>query len=207
MPHFKFDKDQHVYGIEPGPAWRTVPSVTQVLEATGISPDLSFLDPWYLERGRAIHEAMALELVGELDWRSLDDRIRPFIEHARDWLDVLQVTPLVVEHRWVHRIHEYGGTLDLFAESKLGPILIDWKTVIMDASYDIQVAGGYEPLLLEAAEEGAVAVAPGDVRAARIAVVTLGTAMPKAHWISRDSQPEIFRAALAVHQWRNQHRS
>ncbi len=203
MAHFTFDADEHVYDLTGvGP----VPSVTQILEAAGMAPDFSFLDPWYRERGKAVHRAMALELMGDLDWGSLDGRILPFIIHGRDWLDAVRATPLVVEHRWVHRTLGYGGTMDLFAESTLGPLLIDWKTNYYDPAHDVQVAGGYEPLLLESAEEGAVAVAPGDVRKARMATVTLGTEMPKAHWITRDNHPEIFQAALAVVTWRRNHR-
>ena len=203
MAHFTFEEDDHVYALAGGAA---VPSVTQVLEATGLAPDLSFLDPWYRERGKAVHQAMALELVGDLDWDSLDERIRPFVQHGRDWLDAVGATPLIVEHRWVHRILGYGGTMDLYAESKLGPLLIDWKTNYYDPAHDVQVAGGYLPLLLEAAEEGAVAAAPGDVRKARMATVTLGTEMPKPHWTSRENHAELFQAALAVLTWRRNHR-
>lgn len=205
MAHFIFDSASHSYVLMPGS--RRVPSVTQVLEATGIAPDFSFLDPYYRERGRAIHTAMSLELLGRLDDSTLDDRVRPFIEHGRAWLEALEVTPLVVEHRWCHTVLEYGGTLDLFCESKLGPLLVDWKSTFHDPAYEIQVAGGYAPLLLEAAEQGAVPIAPGDVSKARMAVVTLDTVMPKMHWCSREHRggilnTELFRAALAVVKWR-----
>lgn len=209
MAHFVFDEATHVYAMMPGS--RQVPSVTQVLETTGMAPDLSFLDAYYRERGRAIHTAMALELMGTLDDATLDERIVPFIERGRRWLEQLEVTPLVVEHRWVHTILEYGGTLDLFCESKIGPLLIDWKSTMFDPAYEIQVAGGYEPLLIEAAENGAVGIAPGDVKAARMAVVTLGTEMPKMHWCGRQNKAgilnrDLFRAALTVVKWRQSQR-
>lgn len=212
MAHFRFNEEDHRYEVRARTGttengWRQIPSVTQVLEAAGLAPDFSFLDPFYLERGAAIHEAVALDLRGELDWTSLDDRIRPFVDHARNWLDAIGATPLVVEFRWADKIHGYAGTLDLFCESKLGPLLIDWKAAHIDPAYAVQVAGGYEPLLLQAAEEGAVPVAPGDVRRARIGIVNLKTEMPKVDWINRDNNVEIFRAALAVTTWRTQHRS
>jgi len=209
MAHFLFDEAAHRYVMMPGS--RHVESVTQVLDAVGMSPDFSHLDPYYRERGHAIHKAMSLELLGKLDDSTLDPRIVPFVERGRRWLDALEVTPLVVEHRWCHTVLEYGGTLDLFCESKLGLLFVDWKATMNDPAYEVQVAGGYEPLLIEAAEQGAVPIAPGDVRAARIAVVTLGTEMPKMHWCSRQNpagilNAELFRNALAVVKWRAAHR-
>lgn len=213
MSHFVFDSEAHTYTLNPagGRGYRRVPSVTEVLETTGISPDFSHLDPYYRDRGRAIHTAMALELMGTLDEATLDERIIPFIERARRWLDVLDIVPIIVESAWVHTVSEYGGTLDLFCESKVGPLLIDWKATMMDPAYEIQVAGGYEPLLVEAAEHGAVGIAPGDVKAARMAVVTLGTEMPKMHWCGRQNKAgilnrDLFRAALTVAKWRQSQR-
>lgn len=209
MSHFRFDAERHIYSVPYGQIslgeFRRVPSVTQVLEITRMAPDFSHLDPWYRDRGKAIHAAMALELLGELDESSLDDRIVPFVERGRRWLEALDVQPVVIEHRWVHRVHRYGGTLDLFCESKLGPLLIDWKSTQYDDAYAIQVAGGYEPLLLEAAREDAVPVDPTDVQRARMAVVTLGTEMPKTHWVQRSNNHALFVAALTVMRWREQH--
>lgn len=204
MSHFIYSDEEHRYAIMPGS--RRVPSVTQVLEHVGMSPDFSFLDGYYLERGRAIHSALALELQGRLDWDSLDDRVRPFVERGCNWLDAIDAKPLVVEFRWVHRTLEYGGTLDVFADSKLGPILVDWKAVIFDRCYEVQVAGGYEPMLIDGAAAGAVPVEPEVVREARIAVVTLGNEMPKAHWVPRADHAAVFQAALAVSQWRTAHK-
>jgi len=205
VSHFTFDEAHHHYVLEPdehGRGHRRVPSVTQVLEHAGMSPDFSHLDPYYMERGSAIHRAVALDMLGKLDESTLDERIIPYVENARTWLSSLEVTPLIVEFRWVHTVLEYGGTLDLFCESKLGLLLIDWKAVIYDRSYAIQLAGGYRPMLINAAEAGAVPVTPGDVAEARMAVVTLATEFPKAHWVPIDINPELFQAALTCSRWR-----
>ncbi len=207
MSHFTFDDEAHVYAV----GSRDVPSVTQVLDAAGLSPDLSHLDEFYLHRGRAIHSAMALHLIGTLDVDTLDPRIVPFVDNGRAWLDNVQADPLVVEHRWVHTAAEYGGTLDLFCNTTLGPMLVDWKSTMMDPSYTVQVAGGYEPLLLDAAAEGAVGVTPEMVLEARLAVVTLKQPMGKTHWCRRHGATGIahrdtFRAALDVVRWRREHR-
>ena len=204
MSHFTFEEEAHRYTMEPGS--RPVPSVTQVLDGVGMSPDFSHLDDFYRQRGSAIHRAMALHLAGRLDHDTLDERVRPFVEHGIAWLEMIEAVPRVVEFRWVHTVDEYGGTLDLFADTKLGLMLIDWKSTTMDRSYSVQVVGGYQPLLLEAAEHGAVPVTPDEVRTARIAVVTLKQQAPKVHWCARHSigvpHRQIFRAALAVMKWR-----
>lgn len=202
MSDFTFDEATHTYRVD----GRRILSVTQVLDIAGMSPDFSHLDPWYMERGRAIHSAMALELLGELDDDTLDPRIVRFVEAGRRWLELVEAVPQAVEFRGAHRVLEYAGTLDLFCQSKLGPLLIDWKSTMFDESYAVQVAGGYEPLLLEAAQDGAVGVDPLEVRAARCAVVTLGTDMPKTHWIKRGKNRATFEAALTVVQWRNRFR-
>lgn len=208
MAHFLFDDDAHRYVLMPGS--RCVPSVTQVLEGVGMAPDLSHLPEYYRGRGQAIHTAMALHLVGRLDWSTVDDRVLPFVENGARWLDLVGAEPLVVEHRWVHTVHEYGGTLDLFANTKLGHMLIDWKSTMHDPAYEVQVAGGYAPLILEAAEQGAVNLEPEMVREARMAVVTLKTEVPKVHWCPRHraglSNAELFRQALTVAKWRQSHR-
>jgi hypothetical protein len=204
MAHFYFSEAAHRYSLIDG---TVIPSVTQILDAAGMSPDLSHLPVFYRERGRAIHRAMALHLHGTLDESTLDERIRPFVEHGKAWLQLVEAVPVVVEHRWCHQILEYGGTLDLFCRSKLGPLLVDWKSTFYDESYAVQVAGGYQPLLIEAAEQGAVNVEPDEVRAARMAVVVLKPKIPKPHWCpvhnnAGIANAAIFQAALTVAKWR-----
>ncbi|KKN56862.1 hypothetical protein LCGC14_0567870 [marine sediment metagenome] len=207
MAHFQFDEGTHTYAL---PGSRHVPSVTQVLEGTGMAPDFSFLPDYYLHRGQAIHKAMALHLLGTLEQETLDERIRPFVEAGQEWLELVEARPIVIEHRWVHTVLEYGGTLDLFADTKLGHLIVDWKASIMDEAYEVQVAGGYAPLLLEAAEHGAINAEPELVAAARMAVVTLkGRAKPHfvpAHNNAGLAQTAVFRAALTVAKWRQAHR-
>lgn len=209
MAHFVFDDAEHRYALMPGS--RHVPSVTQVLEAVGMAPDLAHLPAFYRDRGRAIHEAMALHLTGRLDEDSLDDRIRPFVEHGQRWLELVEADPIAVELRWVHTRLEYGGTLDLLCDSKLGPLLVDWKSTFTDPAYEVQVGGGYAPLVLEAAELGAINAEPEFVAAARMAVVVLKPEIPKPAWVPRHdrsglSNAAIFEAALTVAQWRRAHR-
>ena len=64
-----FDPVAHVYRINGGPA---VPSVTELLEAAGISPDYSKVNPAVLQhaRRRGLHVDLACDLddADDLDW-------------------------------------------------------------------------------------------------------------------------------------------
>lgn len=209
MAHFIFDEAEHRYAIMPGS--RHVPSVTQVLEAAGMAPDLSHLDAFYRDRGRAVHRAMALHLVGRLDESTLDPRVAPFVEHGKAWLELVEAEPIAVEFRWVHTRLEYGGTLDLLCASKLGPLIVDWKSTFTDPAYEVQVAGGYEPLLWDAMEAGALAADEDLLSRARIAVVVLKPEIPRCHWCPRHAaggtaNADLFEAALTVARWQRAHR-
>ena len=120
-----FDPAVHEYRAN----GRLVPSVTQILEAVGLI-DYSYL-PWptrqmALDRGRAVHEAIALDLAGDLDEESADEiGILGCVRAARAARAALGiVTPDAVEERVYHPTLDYAGTLDLRA----GNIVIDWKT-------------------------------------------------------------------------------
>lgn len=200
MPRPTFEPEPHRYTLGGHP----VPSVTQVLHACAMLPDYSRLDPYYRVRGSAVHRAIALDLLGRLDQHSVDEHTRPYLERARRLIDTLGIVPRVVEHRWALETSAgaYAGTLDLFCDSELGPLLLDWKAGQWESAHAVQVAGGYLPLLEDAAREAAVPVEPEEVRGCRVAVVTLNKELPSPTWVERDGQVEIFRAALAVARWR-----
>lgn len=125
MAALTFDPATHSYqidGIE-------VPSVTQVLESVGLI-DYSYI-PWAtrqmaLERGRAVHDAIALDLEGDLDEESADEAgVLPYIQAARTARAAFGV---LVPDAWEQRVYHprwlYAGTLDL----RCGDLLVDWKT-------------------------------------------------------------------------------
>lgn len=98
-----FAAETHEYRVN----GRLVPSVTQILEAVGLI-DYSHI-PWptrqmALERGRAVHEAIALDLAGDLDEESADEiGILGYIQAARAALTALGILmPTAVEERVYH---------------------------------------------------------------------------------------------------------
>lgn len=106
-----------------------VPSVTQVLESVGLI-DYSYI-PWptrqmALERGRVVHEAIALDLEGDLDEDSAAEaRIVGYVHAARAALRALGISrPDAWEHRAYHEQLGYAGTVDLLYQD----LIVDWKT-------------------------------------------------------------------------------
>ena len=201
--HFSFEKEGHVYTMDGA----RIPSVTEVLGENRMLPDYRALDPYYAIRGTAVHEAVALELQGRLDWDSLDEHTRPYVERAARLIEMLQIEAMAVETQWASRAYRYAGTVDLFCRSNLGPLLLDWKAGGPEVAHKIQVGGGYRPLMIEAAEEGAVPMEPTEVRHARAGVVCLNTEIPKPLWVDNLEQAElIFRSALVLTNFRRTHK-
>lgn len=120
-----FDAATHTYQLD----GQEIPSVTQVLESVGLI-DYSHI-PWStremaLERGRAVHEAIELDLEGDLDEESADEAgVLGYVQAARNARAALGILlPDAWEQRVYHERWQYAGTLDLRA----GSILLDWKT-------------------------------------------------------------------------------
>jgi hypothetical protein len=80
---FTFDADRHLYLVQ----GRLVPSVTQVLQATGLGADYSIVPPEVLERkriiGQFVHEATQYLDEGSLDLASIAKVLRPKGTHER----------------------------------------------------------------------------------------------------------------------------
>ena len=207
-PAFRFDSEPHAYFL----GERRLPSVTEVLGATGMLPDYSNLDEYYRQRGSAVHAAIAIQLAGqEVDWDfpGADD-VRPRVERARAWMGEVEFEPLFCERPLYHDIYHYAGTPDLFGlalfpDGKRGLVLADWKSGAIEPGHDVQVAGGYLPLLERMADRGEFgkSIKAEKVLGAQCCVVSLAPERPLVHWVPDvPLQRDVFRAALATLNWR-----
>lgn len=194
-----FDPEQHAYSVD-GVA---LPSVTQVLHATGMLPDYSRLDPFYRERGAAVHAAIQLDLKGDLDIESLTPEVGVHVARFWRFAEAVNLKPVWVEGPLYCPVYRYAGTPDCLAECDQGLVLFDWKCGGFEPGHAVQAAGGYLPLLERAAESGALPVTLTDLALALVAVVPLARDLPSAVWI-KDDEPhrDYFRSALAIHNWR-----
>ena len=115
-----FDPATHSYRTD----CEEVPGVTQVLSAVGLI-DFSWQSD-KLVRGRMAHQAIELDIAGELDEDAAREvGVMPFVEAAREVRRVLGIeSPAAVERALYHSILQYAGTIDLVAND----VVLDWKT-------------------------------------------------------------------------------
>ena len=139
----EFDAETHTYtrnGI-------VVPSVTQIIAPL---QDFSGIDPEVLDRaaefGTHVHEAIALELAGDLDRDSLDPALAPYVDAALQWIDEVNGNVIGFEEVVYSERYGFAGMKDLDIEIPVGRrcerTLADWKTgVVMPRSVGPQLAG------------------------------------------------------------------
>lgn len=148
-----FSAPDHVYRLH----GVTVPSVTQVLRATGY---ITFdgVPPHRLEaaraRGERVHRALQFLLEGDLDDASIDDEVRGYLTSAERYLRLYIRRVVAVERRVFSLRHGYAGTVDLVAVHTDGSLSIDdFKTGQPDdVAADLQTAG-YLGAVLEMREQ------------------------------------------------------
>lgn len=138
-----FDPVEHRYALAGVP----VPSVTQVLQDSSLLPwypDRQF----YLNRGRAVHEACALLVKQQLDLKTTDPRLHGFIESYRKFLARTGFNPELVEEPVWSKSYMIAGTLDLQGPLNGVSTIIDIKSGEPADAAELQTAA-YSYLLKE----------------------------------------------------------
>ena len=109
-PRILFDDQTHTYAVN----GRIVPSVTQILEAEGIS-DFSRVPPEVLTaaklRGTAVHKATEYLDQGRLDWTTVSDEVANYLSAWMRFKTECGVQILDIEQR-VYSPTGYAGTID-----------------------------------------------------------------------------------------------
>ena len=105
-----FDEEKHLFTLES--TGERLPSVTQVLAKEGLSPNYSWIDPWYSLRGTYIHKATALHDNNNLDESTIDPEIAPYFEaylkFRKEWAGEI----IKIEKRLYHPTWGYAGIID-----------------------------------------------------------------------------------------------
>lgn len=182
-----FDEASHEY------RWNgtRVPSVTQVLAQL---TDLSKIPADVLERkrqiGTAVHLAIELHLLNELDPDSLDEACIPYFDA---FLKFMSESGFVVEHserQLYSEKYRFAGTADLAGTfPKTGPALIDTKcTATLYPTVGPQVA--------------AYAELAGTPRIKRYALQLCPDSTYRLDPLEDKGDWSIFHAALTLHHWR-----
>lgn len=147
MSMFRFNPDDHTYWL----GNRRLPSVTEVVSRVAPHRDV---DDWYLHRGTAVHTAIQLELKGELDWSTVDERIKGRVEASMAFLRDAKIELTLVEAPLFSRSYQFAGTVDAYSVCRT---IIDWKGSL--APQVVPQLGGYALLLEEDTRAPSTAVA------------------------------------------------
>ena len=133
-PRIEFDEARHEYRVN----GRVTPSVTQVLKAVGLLADYDNLDPFYAERGHAVHAACEFDDKGTLDEESVDEEVAGFLAA---WRALKKESGLVVvEIETVVTGPGYAGRVDRVVEIKGRRGVLDIKTGQPAAWHQLQTA-------------------------------------------------------------------
>ena len=135
------------------------PSVTEILEAVGLAPDLSMVKPeilaWASARGTALHRAIELHTKGTLDTDSLHPEIVPALKAYLDFVHDSGHEPAIIdgqpasELELVHPTWGFMGHPDQVATlAKIEDlVLIDFKfTAAFSTNYVRHQLAGYKLL-------------------------------------------------------------
>lgn len=108
MPEIHLDEATHVYTVGDRVG---VPSVTTILADVGLI-DTTWFTEQALIRGTYVHEATALDDVGDLDDATVDDQLAGYVEAWRAFRRETDMEILSIEQRVASPAFTYAGTLD-----------------------------------------------------------------------------------------------
>jgi hypothetical protein len=138
-----FDPTAHAYRVDGAP----VPSVTQLLEDAGLTPDYAAVPPTVLQhaRARGLHVDKCCDLLDadDLDWRSVHPEALPYIEAWLAFRESEGFTPIASQVPLYHPTYGYAGTTDVVGVLPGSrPAIVERKaTAKMAATYALQTAG------------------------------------------------------------------
>jgi hypothetical protein len=178
---------------------RAVPSVTQVLSASGIT-DVSKIPQHILDRaaaiGTAVHQATELLDIDDLDLASLDPLLHGYVCAYQKFRKESGFRAELIEHRAVGTLNElrYGFCVDRLGQIAGERILLDLKTSSKaQASWSIQTMAYCLGL-------GCIGIRRGVVHLAKDGSYKL------LDHPNHKSDAAIWVAALAIAHWKLAHR-
>lgn len=103
----EFDAENHVYYVN----GEVVPSVTQILKEAGLV-DTTWFTEFGRWRGSAVHKATHYFDEGDMDRRTLDPVVKPFVADWKRFREDTGFTPTLIEKPLYEPIYGYCGTPD-----------------------------------------------------------------------------------------------
>lgn len=201
-PGLVFDPVEHRYFLD----GRELPGITRVLRDVGIGPlpqsEIRVADSfaYAAERGKAVHEATALDDRGELDEESVDPVVRPYLDAWRRFREEsgFRPEPTLIEVPLARSDLGFAGTPDRAGILGEDRIVLEIKvTAEMPSWVGLQLAG-QRMLAWTTREFGAVV--PNAVRRFAVQLRPDGTYRL---WEFRDPEDgRVFLACLSIYQWK-----
>jgi len=137
-----FTQSTHTYWVEREGIKEKVPSVSTIIgNILELDKQYKNMDPFYANRGTAVHRAIELYIVDNLDEESLDDEVIPFFNAYKKFSKLTKFNPLSSEQQVFSEELWVAGTLDLIGEIQKKKVLIDIKTGQKQKWHQIQTAG------------------------------------------------------------------
>jgi hypothetical protein len=139
----EFEPSTHTYRVN----HVIVPSVTQLLDDAGLTPDYATVPPAVLQhaRQRGLHVDACCDLLDadDLDWRSVHPEALPYVEAWLGFRDYEGFTPIASQVPLYHPVYGYAGTADVVGVLPGSrPAIVERKTTSkMAATYALQTAG------------------------------------------------------------------
>jgi hypothetical protein len=183
-----FDPVTHTYTDDRGVV---IPSVTEVISGVGLI-NFQGIDPQILHQaaafGTAVHQACALDDLGDLDESTLDENLKPYLDAWRTCSRAMGWKWLNIEEPEFSEVYQFAGTPDrigemLVVDIKTGSIVPPW-TGLQTAAYSILT---------------------NITTARRIAVQLLPNGKFKVTEYTDRKDREVFLSALTVYTWRMAH--
>jgi hypothetical protein len=122
------------------------PGVTEILAATGLVRYFN-ADPWFLERGTAIHSATAMIDNGTLDWGSVDSRITGFLDAYMKFKEETFMTYWEhIEEPLAHPTYRFCGCPDRWNDEYLLDIKgVQGYAIQIESYAELLRANGFNP--------------------------------------------------------------
>lgn len=124
--------ENHIYRLD----GRITDGLTATISEAGLIREG---DPWYMDRGTAVHRATELWDKGTLDEATVDPQIVGYVESWKRFRADLAYTPTHIEHRTYHPHLLVGMTIDRLP-------LLDIKSGSWDKWHSLQLACAWDAL-------------------------------------------------------------
>lgn len=132
-----FREEDHTYWLD----GRRVPGFTEVVRGLGLNPNANYYTEEGRKRGSAVHAALHYYLDGGVDWASIDERVRGYVEAGVEFLKTINFEPRLIEAPRVHPVYLFGCKPDLIGEMLGTPVIVDYKTGDVGSDPDARLVG------------------------------------------------------------------